>query len=325
MAALAEANTAHAIAYGHDRWTRQLVPAMQERFGAPVHVLPVWGGTGANVVALACLVQASDAVVCADTAHIHVDEAGAPERTSGVKLLTLATEDGKLRPEQLRAHLAWLGDEHHPQPKVLSVSQSTELGSLYSLDELGALCDEAHGHGMLVHVDGARIANAVAALDCDLHAATIGVGVDVMSFGGTKNGMMYGEAVVFVRPELATRALHVRKQLAQLPSKARFISAQLLALLQDDLWLQLAHHANDMAALLAEQVVGIPGVDVARTPEVNSVFATLPRDAIERLQQWCYFYMWDENAAEVRWMTAWDTTVDDVEAFAAGVRAALAP
>lgn len=323
MQALAEANTGHAIAYGHDPWTRRLGPLLNERFGARVEVLPVWGGTGANIVSLACLARASDAVVCADSAHIHVDEAGAPERTAGTKLLAVATPDGKLRPEHLRAHVAWLGDEHHPQPKIVSISQATELGTLYTADEIGALCDEAHAHGMFVHLDGARIANAAAVLGGDLHALTVGAGVDVVSFGGTKNGMMYGEAVVFCRPELADRARHVRKQLAQLPSKARFISAQFVALLEDDLWLRLATNANAMASRLAGTVANLPGLTLARRPEVNSVFAVLPADAIAHLQRWCFFYTWDRVASEVRWMTAWDTMPDDVDAFAAGIRAVL--
>jgi threonine aldolase len=321
MDALAAANRGHAIAYGDDPWTERLTTAMRDRFDAPVDVLPAWGGTGANVVALACLATASDAVLCAESAHIHVDEAGAPERMAGTKLLPIPTVDGKLRPEQLRPHLGWLGDEHHPQPKILSVSQVTELGTLYSPDELGALCDEAHRNGLLVHVDGARIANAVAALGNDLRGITIDAGVDVISFGGTKNGMMYGEAVVFCRPELAARARHVRKQLAQLPSKARFIAAQFLALLEDDLWLRLAGHANEMGARLADRVARLPGVDLARAQEVNSVFAIVPADVIRTLQQWCFFYIWDEHIGEVRWMTAWDTTPEDVDVFADGVHA----
>jgi threonine aldolase len=324
MDALAAVNQGHAIAYGNDAATRRLTGEIRDRFGAPVEVLPVWGGTGANVVAIACLAHASDAVVCVDSAHIHVDEAGAPERMAGTKLLPLPSEDGKLRPEQLGAHVSWLGDEHHPQPRVISIAQSTEVGTLYSVDEVGALCDEAHRHGMVVHVDGARIANAAAALGGDLRSFTIDAGVDVISFGGTKNGMMYGEVVVFCRPELGRRARHVRKQLAQLPSKARYISAQFLALFENDLWLQLARHANDMAALLASRVSGIPGVEIVRMPAVNSAFAVLAPDAITALQKWCYFYVWDDAHHIVRWMTAWDTKPEDVEAFATGVEAVLA-
>jgi threonine aldolase len=324
MDALARANHGHAIAYGDDPWTAQLSDRMRELFEAPVRTLPVWGGTGANVVALACLTRASDAVVCAETSHIHVDEAGAPERVAGTKLLALPTVDGKLRPDQLDGPLAWRGDEHHPQPKVLSITQSTEFGTLYTPSEIGALCDAAHRAGMVVHLDGARIANAAAALRGDLRSFTIDAGVDVVSFGGTKNGMMYGEAVVFCRPELGDIAPFVRKQLAQLPSKARYISAQFLALLENDLWLQLAEHANRMAAELAAQVRDVPSVDLVHAPVVNSVFATLPGDAIDALQKWCYFYVWDEARRQVRWMTAWDTEPSDVATFVDGVRAVLA-
>ena len=323
MDALAAVNHGHTLAYGDDPWTRQLGDVIRDVFGAPVETLPVWGGTGANVVALACLTHASDAVVCADTAHIHTDEAGAPERMAGTKLVALPATDGKLRPEQLRDPAAWLGDEHHPQPRVLSITQSTESGTLYTTDEIGALCDEAHRLGMLVHLDGARIANAAAALGGNVRAFTIDVGVDVISFGGTKNGLMYGEAVVFCRPELAARAAHVRKQLAQLPSKVRYISAQFLAILADGLWLRLAQHANAMATQLAAAVAAVPGAKVARTPAVNAVFVELPADAISPLQEWCFFWVWDPRRSEVRWMTAWDTTPADIDAFVAGVRAVL--
>ena len=324
MDALEVANAGHALAYGDDRWTRDLATAMRDLFGAPVETLPVWGGTGANVVALACLTHASDAVVCADTAHIHTDEAGAPERMTGAKLLALPAADGKLVPEQLEGPATWLGDEHHPQPKVLSITQSTESGTLYTVDEIGALCDAAHRIGMVVHLDGARIANAAAALGVDVRSFTVDAGVDVLSFGGTKNGMMYGEAVVFLRPELASRAAHVRKQLAQLPSKARYISAQFLAILDGGLWLQLADHANTMASVLAREAAAVPGVKLARDPAVNSVFVVLPHDVIKVLQNWCFFWTWDELRGEVRWMTAWDTTPADIDAFITGVRAALA-
>jgi threonine aldolase len=323
MDALVRANHGHAIAYGADSWTERLAPELSERFGARVEALPVWGGTGANVVSIACFAQASDAVVCTEHAHIHVDEAGALERMAGAKLIALPAPDGKLHPEQLREHVAWLGDEHHPQPRVVSITQSTELGTLYTADEIGALCDEAHRNGMVVHVDGARIANAAAALGGDLAAFTTAVGVDVVSFGATKNGLMYGEVVVFCNPGSAPRARHVRKQLAQLPSKARFVSAQMLALLADDLWLELAGHANAMAALLAEQVAGLDGLVLERPAVVNSLFPVLPAHAIEELASWCPFYVWDHARHQVRWMTAWDTSADDVERFAAGVRAVL--
>ena len=323
MEALATANHGHAIAYGADPWTERLAPELSERFDTRVEALPVWGGTGANVVSLACLAQTSDAVICTEHAHIHVDEAGAPERMAGCKLIALPALDGKLRPEQLREHTAWLGDEHHPQPRVLSITQSTELGTLYSADEIRALCEAAHAHGMVVHVDGARIANAAAALGGDLASFTTAVGVDVVSFGATKNGLMYGEVVVFLDPDAVPRARHVRKQLAQLPSKTRFVSAQVLALLADDLWLELARHANAMTARLADAVAAVPGLVLERPAVVNSLFPILPADAIEELASWCHFYTWDAALHQVRWMTAWDTSEDDVDRFAAGVRSVL--
>ena len=322
MEALEQANRGHAVAYGEDLWTRRLSEVIRDRFGGNTEMLPVWGGTGANVVSLACMLHASDAIVCTADAHIHVDEAGAPERLTGAKVIAIEVDEGKLRPEHVRSTLGWLGDEHHPQPKVVSISQSTEIGTLYTVDELRALSDEAHRNGMLLHVDGARIANAVVALGGDLRATTIDAGVDVLSFGGTKNGMMYGELVVFCNPAVAERARYVRKQLAQLPSKARFISAQFLALLDNDLWLDLARNANAMAARLAERVSDVDRVKLLRAPAVNSVFAILPDDALNALQEWCFFYTWDASRGEVRWMAAWDTTPEDVDAFAAGVRAA---
>jgi threonine aldolase len=321
--ALAAANTGHAVAYGNDPWTARLVAELRDRFAEPVEALPVWGGTGANVVSLACLLHASDAVVCTQQAHIHVDEGGAPERLTGAKLIDLPSDDAKLRPGQLAEHVAWLGVEHHVQPRVLSLTQSTELGTLYAPEEVAELCEAAHRHGMYVHLDGARIANAAAALGGDLRSFTVDAGVDVVSFGGTKNGMMYGEAVVFLRPELASRAVYVRKQLTQLPSKARYISAQFLALFHDDLWLRLAGHANAMTARLHEHVRDLPGLQLDRPPVVNSVFPCLPREAIRALQAWCPFYDWEPARNQVRWMTAWDTSEADVDAFAAGVHAVL--
>jgi threonine aldolase len=324
MEALVAANRGHAIAYGNDDWTTRLQGVLGEVFGQTVVALPVWGGTGANIVSLACLVQASDAVLCTQMSHINVDEGGGPERLTGAKLLDLPAPDGKLTPDQVRSYESWRGDEHHPQPRVVSITQSTELGTLYSADEVGALCDEAHRLGMFVHVDGARIANATAALGGDPAPFTTDAGVDVVSFGGTKNGMMYGEAVVFLRPELATRARFVRKQLTQLPSKARFISAQLLALLDGGLWLDLAGHANTMARRLYDATAGVPGVVFDQPPAVNGLFPVLPVGAAATLQEWCRFYDWDPDRRQVRWMTAWDTQPGDVDAFAAGVRAVVA-
>jgi threonine aldolase len=283
-----------------------------------------WGGTGANVVGLACLLQPWQAVLCPASAHVVVDECGAPARFTGATICPVPESDGKLTTDGIAAYLDWQGSEHHPQPAVISISQATESGTLYSVDEIGALADFAHGHGMTVHLDGARIGNACAALGVDLARMVLDTGVDVMTFGATKNGAMYGEAVVFLRPELARNAKYVRKQAGQLPSKARFVAAQMSALLADDLWLRNAHHANAMAQRLVTAVADIPGVVVRRPPEVNAVFAEVPRHLITPLQEWSFFWEWDLSAGLVRWMTSFVTTEIDVERFAAGVRAVLA-
>jgi threonine aldolase len=323
MAALAEANRGPALAYGEDPWSARAVAALQELFDAPVEALACWGGTGANVVGLASVLQPWQAVVAVDTAHIVVDECGAPTRFSGSPILTVAHDGGKLRPEAVEPVLGWQGVEHHPQPRVVSVSQVTEMGTVYSVDELGALADWCHAHDLLLHVDGARLANAVAALGTDPVTMVRDTGVDVLTFGMTKNGAMYGEAVVFLRPELAAHAKLVRKQAAQLPSKARFVAAQLCALLADDLWLANARTANARAARLAEAVAAIDGVEVPVVPEANAVFARIAWDRLADLQAWSFFWPWDPADRLVRWMTSFATTADDVDRFAEGVAAVL--
>lgn len=271
MQALVAANTPAALAYGDDRWTAEAVGAFRDLYEAPVEVLWAWGGTGANVVGLACLLQPWQAVICVDSAHIVVDECGAPARFTGATIVPVAHERGKLTPAAIEPYLQWQGSEHHPQPAVISISQVTEHGSVYSVDEIAALCDAAHRHGLTVHLDGARIANAVVATGAGLPAMIRDTGVDVMTFGATKNGAMYGEAIVFLRPELARDARFVRKQAGQLPSKARFVAAQMLALLDNELWLANARHANAMAQLLADLVSGIPGVTLTGRPEERGV------------------------------------------------------
>ena len=323
LAALAEANQGHALAYGYDRWTERAVEDFRALFGTGCEVMLVWSGGGANVLSLASMLGPAQAVVCAEGAHINVDETGAPERILGAKLIDLPSADGKVRPEQVESVTHVLGVEHHAQPGVVSITQSTELGTLYSAEEVAAVADVAHRYGMTVHMDGARIANAAAALGSDVRSFTVDAGVDVVSFGGTKNGMMYGEAVVYLDPALARHARFVRKQVSQLPSKMRFIAAQFSALLDDDLWLRNAGRANAMAARLYEQVRELPGVGLDGPPAVNSLFPLLPKDAIEPLRAWCAFYDWDPAMHQVRWMTSFDTTEDDVDRFAAGVRAAL--
>jgi threonine aldolase len=268
------------------------------------------------------LTQPWEAVVCADTAHLHVDECGAPER-AGRKLLPVPTPDGRLTPELVAPQLRRLGDEHVIQPRVVSIAQSTELGTVYDADAVRALADWAHGHEMLLHVDGARLCNAAAALDVPLRARTTDAGVDALSFGGTKIGLMGAEAVVLLRDDLPDTFKYLRTQAMQLASKMRYISAQLDALLAGDLWSRAARHANGMARRLADGVRDVPGVTITQPVQANGVFAILPAEVTARLQEDWPFYVWDEGTGEVRWMTAWDTTPEDVDAFAAQVRAEL--
>jgi threonine aldolase len=324
MEALRRANVGAAGAYGDDPVTRRAEALIREVVDAPVESSMCWGGTGANVVGLACLLEPWQAVVCADSAHIVVDECGAPARFTGASIVPVATDDGKLTPAHLDPYVQWFGSEHHPQPAVVSITQSTEMGTLYAVDEIAALCEAAHAHGMHVHLDGARIANALVASGSDLPTMVRDTGVDVMTLGLTKDGAMYGETVVFLRPELARRAAFVRKQAGQLASKARFISAQVEALLRDDLWLRNARHANEMATSLAHQVTDVPGVSIGGPPAVNAIFATLPAESIGPLQEWSFFWEWDLTASIVRWMTNFATTAEDVARFAAGVRAVVA-
>lgn len=323
MDAIAAANTGHAGAYGADPWTGRAKARFHELLGCKPEIAFTWGGTGANVVGLQCLLQSWQAVICADSAHIAVDECGAPERFTGSKLIEVPTLDGKLTPELISARMHGIGDQHHVQARVVSLTQSTEMGTLYSVDELGSIVDTAREYNLLVHVDGARISNAAAALGCSLADLIIGTGVDVVTFGGTKNGLMYGEAVLFLTPGFGENVRFVRKQSAQLPSKMRFVAAQFEALLRDELWLSNARHANAMTVELAARVEAIPGVDVLRKPEVNSLFVKLPKAAIQPMIDWSQFWVWDEDDSVVRWMCSFDTTAEDVELFAAGVEAIM--
>lgn len=327
MEALERANVDHAIAYGDDEWTRRAEGMFDELFGRPTSTFMVWGGTGANVMALATLLSPAGAVVCSDAAHINVDETGAPERVLGAKLIDVPHRNGKIVPEQIREYGHFTGVMHHVQPSVLSITQSTEWGSVYTPAEIAALAETAHSMGMSVHLDGARLANATAALGGTLEALrsfTVDAGVDVVSFGGAKNGMMYGEAVVYLDRSRATYAPFVRKQVTQLPSKVRYVSAQFIALLTDDLWIANATHANEMARLLHRSLGAVSRLELGPPPEVNSLYPVLPADRIEALRAWSFFYDWDSARHQVRWMTAWDTTPADVEAFVRGVSYHLA-
>ncbi len=328
MEALAAVNRGHEPAYGADSVTARVQELLRREFGERSHSFLVFNGTGANVVGLRALLRPWQGVVCAETAHLNVDEGGAPERVGSIKLLPVATPDGKLTPELVEPRIVRIGDEHAIQPGAISVTQSTELGTLYTPEELRALAGLAHANGMRLHVDGARLANAAAALDVPLRAITADAGVDVVSFGGTKNGLMLGEAIVFLRPELAERFRFIRKQGMQLASKTRFIAVQFTALMRDDLWLRSARHSNEMAALLAERVNGVDGVEIVHRVQANAVFARLPRPAIDALlADWPAehpFYIWDEPGNVVRWMCAWDTRPEDVEEFGAAIEASLA-
>lgn len=326
LEAVATANDDHQLAYGDDPFTAETGRVMNDLFGRHVETFLVWGGTGANVMALATLLSPGGAVLCTDCAHINVDETGAPERYLGAKLIDVPHHDGKIVPEQIRELEHYLGVQHHVQPSVLSITQSTEMGTVYTVDEIAALCDTAHALGLRVHLDGARIANATVALGGTvetLRAFTVDAGVDAVSFGATKNGLLYGEAVVYLDPSLARFAPYIRKQVTQLPSKMRYVAAQINALLADDLWIRNAENANAMARLLYERVRDIPGVALDGPPQVNSLYPVLPAEHIATLQSWSYFYDWDVHRRQVRWMTSWDTTADDVETFAAGVRHVL--
>lgn len=319
LQAIALANEGHQTAYGDDVYTEALQKIFRGHFGPAAEVWPVFNGTGANVVALRAMTAHWEAVVCAESAHVHTDEGGAPERSAGLKLLTVPTPDGRLTPELIDTQAWGFGDEHRAQPKVVSITQTTELGTLYTPEEIAAVSEHAHGLGMLVHLDGARITNAAAALDVPLRAFTTDAGVDVLSFGGTKAGMMFGEAVVVLNPDAVRGLRYLRKTAMQLASKMRFVSVQFEALLAGDLWLRNARNANAMARRLADAVREIPGVRVPRPVQANAVFAILPPEVTRRLQKRFRFYTWNEAVGEVRWMTAFDTTEADVDAFAAAV------
>ncbi|MDP9401615.1 MAG: beta-eliminating lyase-related protein [Actinomycetota bacterium] len=322
--AIAAANHGPAPAYGADRWTQGAQARLREHFGEAAQSFLVLTGTGANVVALRALLRPWQGAVCAESAHLNVDEGGAPEAMAGIKLLTVPTPDGKLTPELVASRLVRFGDEHAIQPGALTLTQSTELGTVYAPEELAALAELARAHGMLVHVDGARLANAAAALGVPLRALTTDLGVDAVSFGGTKAGLLAAEAVVILRPEVAGALPYLRKQSMQLASKLRYVGAQLDALLRDDLWRRAAEHANAMAARLARAVKGVDGVTLSQAVQANAVFARLPPGVAARLQEEFRFYTWDERTGEVRWMCAWDTSPEDVDALACAVAEACA-
>jgi len=330
LAALSDANSGHQMAYGEDDYTAHLQTVMKSLFGEQAETFPVFNGTGANVTALTALLPRWGAVVATSTAHIHTDENGAPERISGLKLLTVPTADGKLTPELIDREAWGWGDEHRAQPLAVSITQTTELGTLYTVAEIRAIGDHAHSLGMKLHMDGARIANAAAALGVPVRDFTTDAGVDILSFGGTKNGMLYGDAIVAVNPSAAEGLLYLRKITMQLASKMRFVSAQFIALLESDLWLASAHHSNAMATHLRRSLEdeiakgSITGLSFSQVTRANAVFAILDPAVSDRIREQVRFYDWDRARGEVRWMTAFDTTEGDVDAFVAIIVAELA-
>lgn len=325
LAAMIAANADHAPAYGSDATTDQAVDAFRRELGDQVDVFMTFNGTGANVVGLQSLMHTWEAVICSSTAHINVDEGGAPEKLLGSKIIDLQTPDGKLTPDLINSVEWRLGDVHQSQPKVVLITQSTEYGTCYSPEEIRAIADTAHARGLALYLDGARIANAAASFNVSLRAMTTDAGVDVMSFGGTKNGAMAAEAVIVLNPELNISGDlgFIRKQYMQLSSKMRFTSAQFIALLTDELWLENAKHANSMAQRLAAGVKEIQGVTITQPTQANAVFAKLPPTAIPRLQAHTPFYVWNEAQSEVRWVCSWDTTEKDLDEFTDALKAEL--
>ncbi|MEO7125388.1 MAG: low specificity L-threonine aldolase [Nakamurella sp.] len=319
LAAIAAANGGHQIAYGGDVYTEHLQHVIRAQFGDAARIWPVFNGTGANVVALQAVSPRWGGVVCAESAHINVDENGAPERMAGLKLMTVPTTDGKLTPALIDQQAWGYGDEHRAQPLTVSISNSAEPGTAYSPAELSALCAHAHSLGMTVHLDGSRISNAAAFFGVSLRTLTTDVGVDILSLGGTKNGLLYGDAVVVLNPDVAPGMDFLRKLDGQLASKLRFASAQLIALFEGDLWLRSARHSNEMAQRLAAGCAELDGVSVTQQVQSNAVFAQLDKDVAERLRARFRFYDWDESAGVVRWMCAFDTQPEHVDAFLAAL------
>lgn len=324
MHAILAANGGHVRGYGDDVYTARAIERMRAQLGEEAEIFFVFNGTGANVTVLQALMPSYGAVICTKTSHINVDECAAPERFTGGKLIDVATPDGKLTPALIDAHIFGVGDQHHAQPSIVSITQSTELGTVYTPEEVRDIAVCAHRHGLVLHMDGARISNAAASLGLSLRDVTEACGVDALSFGGTKNGLMGGEAVVFFRPELARRYKFIRKQSMQLASKMRFIAAQFDALLTDDLWRRNALHANAMAQRLAAALVDVPQVRLTQRVQANAVFAVIPRRHIAALQAQHFFYVWDEPTCEVRWMMSFDTREEDVDAFAELIRRVIA-
>ncbi len=316
FAELVRVNHGHVVGYGGDPFTEKAYTLLRKELGSEAEIFFVFTGTAANVLGLAGATRSWNSVLTASTAHIEGDECGAPEKFAGCKVLTVDTPDGKIRPELLKRHMHGFDFEHHSQPAVISISQVTEMGTVYTVDEIKALAGYAHSYNMLLHMDGARLANAAVSLGLPFRDFTTDAGVDILSFGGTKNGMMYGEAVCFLRPGITSGFKFLRKQGMQLASKMRFIAAQYIAYLTGDLWQECAGHSNTMAKELEKRLREIRGVTITQKVESNGVFIIMPRDVAERIRQEYFFYPWNEQLNEYRLMTSWDTTSDDVNQFA---------
>ena len=312
MDAIVKANSDHTVGYGDDDWTKEAIAKLKEVFGANATPLFVFNGTGANSIALQSVTRSFNSIICTQTAHIYVDECGAPARMTGCTLTAIPTSDGKLTPELIRPYLHDFGVCHHPQPKAVYLSQTTELGTVYTIDEIRAIADLIHAYDMYLHVDGARLANACDFLNCSMKQLTVDAGVDILSFGGTKNGMLQGEAVISFRPELSNNLPYFRKQSAQSASKMRYLSAQFILYLTDDLWLSNARHANQQATKLVNILKQYPQVKFTQKPETNQLFFTLPKDIAQKLSSTYLFYYWNEEQCEVRLVTSWDTTDEDI-------------
>lgn len=317
---ISQVNQNHLPAYGNDPFTQAAQDLIKTHLKSPTaEVFFVFNGTGANVIAIENVVQSFNSIICAETAHINVDEGGAPEKILRTKIVDLPTKDGKLTPELIKPVFTRIGDEHTSQPKLISITQSTEMGTLYQAKEIKALADFAHQNNAFLHIDGARLSNAAASLEVGFDEITTACGVDFLSFGGTKNGLLGAEAVVIFDPTLAKNAGWIRKSNMQLASKHRFLAAQFLALLEDDLWRSNANNANQMAQRLREAISENKKIKITQDTQANAVFAILDRHDIEKLQKDFHFYTWNENTDEVRWMCSWDTTTLQVDEFAKAI------
>jgi threonine aldolase len=316
-------NKGHVIGYGSDKFTEEAHELFRQHLGKSTETFFVFTGTAANVLGISAVTRSWNSVITASSAHLEQDECGAPEKFIGCKVLTADTPDGKITTELIEKHMHGFDFEHHAQPKVISITQSTEMGTVYSIDEIRKISDYAHSTGLLLHMDGARIANAAISLGLPFKAITTDAGIDVLSFGGTKNGMMAGEAVCFLKPGLSSDFKYIRKQGMQLASKMRFISAQYIAYFRNDLWKKCASHANSMARILAEKIKDLEGVRITQPVQSNGVFVVIPHDVAEKVRQQFFFYPWDEKKSEYRLMASWDTAEEDIEEFVSLLRKEL--